>query len=151
MNSPDKIRCLLLPTMGYKIILPHSSVEEVLPFAVIEETEDSRKYIMGMLNWRRYKLPLISMEALNNQSKPEVKRRTRAAVVQCVSADGELKYFSIILSGMPKMIVLSAADMIDVADDSRPACTVKKVSVNGEQVYIPDMAAIEYVLNKVRK
>ena len=151
MNSTTKLRCILLPTTDYKLILPHSSVEEILPFAVIEETVNSSNYIMGMLNWRRYKLPLISMEALNNQSKPEIKRRTRAAVVQFVSADGELKFFSIILSGMPKMIVLSAADMIDVADDSRPACTVKKVSVNGEQVYIPDMAAIEYVLNKVRK
>ena len=148
MNATNKLRCILLPTADYKLILPHSSVEEILPFAVIDEKKDSSNYILGILNWRRYKLPLISMEVLNNQSRPEIKRRTRAAVVQFVSADGEVKYFSIILSGMPKMIVLSSADLIDLDEEKGPACTINKVSINDGIFYIPDMSAIEYVLNK---
>ncbi|MDH5183978.1 MAG: chemotaxis protein CheW [Gammaproteobacteria bacterium] len=151
MNSTTKLRCILLPTTDYKLILPHSTVEEILPFAVIEEKKDSSNYILGVLNWRRYKLPLISMEVLNHQVRPEIKRRTRAAVVQFVSADGVVKYFSIILSGMPKMIVLSPSDLVDLDEDNRPACTIKKVSFNEETAYIPDMSAIEYVLNKALK
>lgn len=150
INSNTKLRCILLPTTDFKLILPHSSVEEILPFAVIEEKKDSSHYIMGTLNWRRYKLPLISMEALNNKPRPEIRRRTRAAVVQFVSAEGEVKFFSMILSGMPKMVVLSSADIVDMDDESRPACTLKKVSVNDEQFYIPDISAIEYVLNKAK-
>lgn len=150
MNATNKLRCILLPTTDYKLLLPHSAVEEILPFAVIEEKKDKSNYILGVLNWRRFQLPLISMEVLDNKTRPEIKRRTRAAVIQFISADGEVKYFSIILSGMPKMLVLAATDLIDLDEDSLPACTLKKVSLNEDVAYIPDISAIEYVLHKLK-
>ena len=150
MNSTTKLRCILLPTTDYKLILPHSTVEEILPFAVIEEAQNTSHYILGTLNWRRFKLPLISMEVLDNKERPEIKRRTRAAVIQFVAADGEVKYFSIILAGMPKMIVVSATDIIDVDEEKRPSCTLKKVMLDNEPAYLPDISAIEYVLKKAK-
>lgn len=150
MNSTTKIRCMLLPTTDYKLILPHSTVEEILPFAVIDEKEGSSNYILGIINWRRYKLPLISMEVLDNKPRPEIKRRTRAAVIQFVNADGEVNFFSIILTGMPKMIVLDSSELVEETEEKSPACIAQKVSIEGEPFYIPDMAALEYILKKVK-
>jgi chemosensory pili system protein ChpC len=141
------IRCLLMPIQDYNLIVPHSSVDEILPFAVVEETEDSG-FIIGSLQWRRESVPLVSFEVLNKSEKPELKRRTRAAVMHVNSTETAVQNFAIVLAGMPKMLVISERDLMDIDEDNLPNCTARKVDVGDVTAYIPDLDALEYILNK---
>ena len=155
MNSPDTIdnktlRCLLMPLKDFNLILPHSSVDEILPFAVVEGT-DAKGFVIGNLLWRRESIPLISFEVLNKGERPEIKRRTRAAVMHVNSTESDVQNFAIILSGMPKMLVVSAADLVEVDESRLPQCTARKVEINNTEAYIPDLDALEYILHKQYK
>ena len=157
MNSDEiadisTLRCLFLPLREYNLIIPYSSVDEILPFAVVEN-DDAEGFIVGKLLWRRDTIPLVSFEVLNNQEKPEIRRRTRAAVmhVNTENTATAIQNFAIILSGMPKMLVISDADLLEVDEEHLPNCTSREVEVNGEKAYIPDFDALEYILHKKYK
>jgi chemosensory pili system protein ChpC len=155
MNSTESagnktLRCLLMPLKDYNLIVPHSSVDEILPFAVVEDDEEEG-FIIGRLLWRRESIPLVSFEVLNKEEKPEIRRRTRAAVMHVNSTDTGVHNFAIILSGMPKMLVISESDLMEMDEERLPHCTSRKVDINKTIAYIPDLDALEYILHKKLK
>lgn len=147
IHATKSLRCLLLPLRDYNLLLPHSSVDEILPFAVVEESDD-KGFIIGQLSWRRESIPLVSLEVLNKAEQPELKRRTRAAVLHVNSLDSKIQNFAIILSGMPKMLVLSDGDLTEEDESNLPNSTARKVAINDVTAYLPDLDALEYILNK---
>lgn len=149
-SSLNTIRCLLLPLKEFNLLVPHSSVDEILPFAVVEDDNED-DFIIGTLSWRRESIPLVSYEVLNKHEKPEIRRRTRAAVMHVNAESSGIQNFSIILSGMPKMLVLSEVDFIEIDEGNLPNCTSRKVDIHNTMAYIPDLDALEYILHKKYK
>ncbi|MBD3609474.1 MAG: chemotaxis protein CheW [Gammaproteobacteria bacterium] len=145
--STEQLRCLILPFKHLSMVLPHSMVEEIIPFAVVEPLEEEKKFHMGTMSWRKGMVPLISVEALDKQDKPEIKRRTRAAVIQMGAAE-QSRYIAMILSGMPKMVVMSDTDIVSESSENMPACMAVRVDLNGTDVFVPDMDAFEYIVSK---
>lgn len=155
MDASPSLRCLLMTVQGGQIILPNSLVAEVLPFATPLQIEAAPHWVTGAMLWHNLTTPLISLGRLVFRVTPDADLNSRIIIVNTLSSDSRLLHFGILGTAAPRPLNLQRADLnvdLDIpdADRNRPG-VLSWASYQGQPVVIPDMDAIEAVLQPLAR
>ncbi len=146
--STEMLRCVLMPLPSVQVLLPNSSMVEVLPYAHPLSIEDAPFWVLGTMLWRTMNVPLLSMERLiNDEVNVNTESYSRIIMVNSLSRDPKLLYFGLVSADAPHPIVLERS-MIEPYKSQEPLKVgiLSMALFNQHVVCIPDMEALAAVL-----
>ncbi|MDX1656346.1 MAG: chemotaxis protein CheW [Candidatus Competibacteraceae bacterium] len=150
--AAESLRCFLMPfTGGGQLLLPNSTLLEVLPFAPPLPLEGAPAWVLGKLLWRARTVPLVATERLATGQRPEPTPRSRIVMVHALGGNPKLPFFGFMATGAPRAVKLEEGDLVQDTDQSREddeprEGVLNRVKLGAERAVIPDLDRIEEVL-----
>lgn len=147
----DTVHCLLLPINGDVVLLPNAAVAEVIPFSDPTAVDDAPDWLVGYINWRERRVPLIMFETASDGQAAKIHKSSRIAVLNTLNGNNKLPYIAIVMQGLPSLQIVRT-NVIQYAE--RPAeqrQSVKAyVNLNGVAAIVPDIDDLEARLTRIQ-
>jgi chemosensory pili system protein ChpC len=149
------VPCLMIPVEGEMVLLPNAAIAEIVGYSEPEQVDKAPNWLLGLISWRGYKIPLLSYEALTGGEPLLNEGRVRIAVVNTLKGSKAVPFFGIVTRGIPKLTQANQGMVINSAEeggksDSRTG-VLQNVLVHGNPAVIPDLDAIESLLLELPK
>lgn len=148
MSAPDalpaEIRGVMLPVTGGRVLVPGTTMAEVITYAHPTPIGNAPPWLLGRLAWRGWGVPVLAFSVLAGAAEHESTDNTRVAILKALTGHARLPYFGVLTQGFPRLTLISE-DLL-VADDAaraKPAGVRECVRVHDEPAWIPDLAAVE--------
>lgn len=146
----DKVRGLLVSLEGETLLVPNVAVAEVLPYSELDSSADGPDWLRGFLDWRGYRLPVVSIEVVHGHAAPAIDKHSRIAVLNTVKGDGGISFYAILTRGIPHLARLGDEDIAMAgAFDEAASGELARVQVNSQRAIIPDLEALETLVEEV--
>lgn len=147
MADKKVIKCLLLPMKTSNIIVPNTSIAEIVSVEHVLPVNDAPTWMLGYLSWRRRSVPLISFDAVQQGEPDFLTPRSKIAVLYSISEDATFPYMALLMQRAPKVINITE-DVIKQAGADHNSGNIKLVLKNAvinEDVVadILDLKAVE--------
>jgi len=139
----QEVASLLIPLQGQSILLPNVTVAEIIPSVPVQPIEQSPQWYLGNFQWRELTVPLLSLEALNEESAPAIHSRARFAVLNTTGLHTDLPFIAILTQGLPRLARVNEDEISAREDAENRRYDLMHVSWAGEYTLIPDVTAIE--------
>lgn len=141
---PHEIRGVMLPVTGGRLLVPNTTMAEVITYARPAPVADAPAWLLGRLAWRGWGLPVLAFPVLAGVAEREPTENTRVAILKALNGHARLPYFGVLCQGFPRLTLISE-DML-VPDDEAgviPTGVREQVRVHEETAWIPDLAVVE--------
>jgi chemosensory pili system protein ChpC len=146
------VRSQLIPLEGLRLVLPNTAIAEIVSFKKFDVPENEvARWILGTIDWRELRIPLISFEMASGQldKQPTVNKNTRIVVLNTVTGSEQLHFYGLVVQGIPRLIALDHSNTHDAPDQLElNPFELRKVLVDGNIATIPDQEAIENSLSE---
>ncbi|HEB58199.1 MAG TPA: chemotaxis protein CheW [Gammaproteobacteria bacterium] len=140
----DVINCLLIPIRNEQILLPNTAIAEVISWQKPEPTQDGPEWFLGMMNWRDYRVPVISFEAAIGGQVAPPSPRSRIVVLNTLNGNTNLPYIGLLSQGIPHLQVVGINAVMPNNDITVPSPTVASYALLGNQpVMVPNIDDLE--------
>ena len=140
----DVVNCLLIPLKGEQVLLPNTTVAEVVSYQKPEPTQDGPEWFLGMVNWRDYRVPVFSFEAAIGGKVATPTSRSRIVVLNTLNGNARLPYIGLLSQGIPHLQVVGMNAIMPNNDISVPSPTVASYALLGNQpVMVPNIDDLE--------
>lgn len=144
---PHEIRGVMLPVTGGRVLVPNTTMAEVIAYAHPTAVADAPPWLLGRLSWRGWGLPVLAFSALAGVAAEESTGNARVAVLKALSGHARLPYFGMLTQGFPRLTLIS--DEMLTPDENAPELPVgvrEQVVVHDEPAWIPDLGTVENLL-----
>ena len=147
MAEQTEIRGLMIPVTNGRVLLPNASVAEVITLSVPEKIPNAPEWLMGRINWRGWRLPLLSFSLLAGMALEEGSRGTRVTVLKALSGHAKMPFLAMLAQGFPRLTTLSP-DILVPSNESMPTRpgVLMNIIVRDDQAVIPDLGQIEQLI-----
>jgi chemosensory pili system protein ChpC len=138
----QEVASLLVPLRDYLLLLPNVSVAEIVPITQVSPVSNAPAWYLGDCIWREQKVPLLSFEVLNGDTKAGVSSRARFAVLNSTGVSDDLPFIAIVTQGIPRLARVNEEEIREREGDKKPF-ELMHVSWAGEDAVIPDVSRME--------
>ncbi len=150
-NAPglvqEKIQSLIIPLRYTNMILPQSSVAEIIPVVSPQEKRGVKPWFTGLFTWRAQQVPLISVETLCDSTKTDqFNKARRIAVLYGLENIPGIEYLAIEIQAIPHPVLLGHDDLISIESSEECEVIKRHVQAVGIKAFLPDMSFIEHTL-----
>lgn len=144
----QEIRGVLLPLKTGQLLLPNTSVAEVIGLRDPEQQGDAeRPWLMGWFNWRHQTLPLVDFDRVLGERESAVNTRARIAICHATGGNPKLPYIGLKLQAIPHLVrVTEEVIALPEGEVALPPMTLCQLQLNGREAWIPDLEALEQAL-----
>jgi chemosensory pili system protein ChpC len=128
---------MLLPLQSGTMLVPYSVVQEIIAYRSPEPSEAMPSWILGMLDWHRWKLPVISAEKLLGAAFAATGKKRHIVVCNLLNGDDTLPCVGVVTQGIPQLVRVDADAMIPLGEASPSPWVAQQLRFRGEEVWIP--------------
>ena len=133
-------------------MLPNTAVAEVVGYREAEPLPDAPDWLLGSLEWRERRVPLISLEAACEGEPARPSTRSRVAVLNTLNGNLELPYIAVLTQGIPQLRLLAADSLEPVPEAAAGRTSVAAaVRVGSATALVPDIDDLERRVLKLRR
>ncbi len=141
------IRGVLIPISGGRLLLPNTTVSEVITMSTPEPIDGAPDWLLGRVGWRGWRLPLVAFSVLAGLPRPEGALNSRVTVLKVFGGNPRLPFVALVTQGFPRLTTISEDVLVAVDDgEDLPTGVRQRVLVHDEEAIIPDLATIEWLV-----
>lgn len=141
---PREIRCVLVPVGNARLLLPNSTIAEVITQTRAEPLLDAPAWLLGRIAWRGWRVPLVSFTQLAGTEEGDAELSVRVAVLKALGGNPKLPFIAVLTQGFPRLTTLNAELIIPTRDgNALPPGVRAQVLVRDDVAVIPDLEGIE--------
>ena len=139
------IRGVLIPISETRLLLPNAVIAEVITFVSPDPVATKATWLLGKVNWRNYKLPLISVASYAGFVGRESLLNVKIAILKGLSGKAQVPFLAVLTQGFPKLTAIGPETVqIDTIAEKRPGIAMSvRLTVDESDAHIPDLDAIE--------
>ncbi len=142
-TGDHKLPVMMLPLVTDNMLVPDIMVVEVCQQLPVQTVEDSPEWFAGYIQWRNYKIPLISFETLNGAMALDVSRIDKIAVIKSTAEHGYLPYYAVAISASPSIHEIVGESVLPEEGRPRGRAELLSVALEGKTAGIPNTEWIE--------
>lgn len=140
MAENASIRCMQLPLVDMQLLLPNSSVAEIIGYT--EPEVAGSDWYDGKISWRGVMVPVVSIEKMCQSQSVEPGPRSRIAIIYNLDGGDDLPYFGIILQDIPRAYLAEEERLIQSMEQLECEFLSTRADALMDQLYIPDLESI---------
>jgi len=147
MSAPaprQDLYAVLMALAGDTLLLPNVAVTEVLSFDRLQP-QPGEGALAGWCEYNNRRLPVARFEVLNGGTVPAPTRRTRVAVVNCISGKLAVGQYGLLCQGYPHLVTLNRTALTreGLAAGDRADLVLARVKIANTAAAIPNLEALE--------
>ncbi len=141
----------IVPLDNDALLLPNSAVIEVRGLEGMQMRTEPPGWFLGLVPWREYELPAVSLEGMMGRALPLRSRRTRLLIINSVGSSLNTGLLALVCQGYPHLTGFNRAAMQAVALEGRDPddLVLSRVRVANTLAFIPDLDRIESKLAQI--
>lgn len=144
------VHCLNIPLHEKNALLPNAAVAEVIAYHEPDTVVDGPSWLLGHLQWRDRKVPLVSLEAATGDDVIE-KTGPRIAVLNTLNSNPKVPYIAILLQGIPSLTLVQPKKVSwdDTNQPGQNSSIAGYVKLEEGSAFIPDIDNLEDRIEKL--
>lgn len=142
----ESIRSLIVALANGQLILPYSLVQEIIVWEEPTPIEDSPEWLLGQVQWRRWKLPVVSAERLAGEDLSHTARKAHIVVCSLLRKDDEMPCVGIVAQGVPQIATADSATIVALEEASEMEWAAAQMNYKGQRAWVPDFTALAKAL-----
>lgn len=139
-----EVRGVTIPLTGCRLLLPNACVSEVITYGPPQLIEDAPDWVLGTINWRGWRAPLVSFAQRAGIAEEEPISAAKVAILKAFSGVHTMPYVGLLAQGFPRLTTVTADDIR--VESSAPEGVLYSVVVDNERALVPDLDSIEDVV-----
>jgi chemosensory pili system protein ChpC len=136
------VRCMLLPLATMNLLVPNSTVAEIVGYSAPRPLVDSSDWFSGVSLWRGVYVPIVKVEEMCRIDTALVRPRSRFAILYNPNKDDELPYLGIHIQDIPRAYLAEAESMESSSDDGLSQYLLSRVDEDQKSRFIPNLDTI---------
>lgn len=139
------IRGVLIPISETRLLLPNAAIAEVITFVSPDPVATRATWLLGKVNWRNYRLPLISIASFAGFVGRESLLNVKIAILKGLSGKAQVPYLAVLTQGFPKLMTIGPESVqVDTVTEKRAGIAMSvRLTSDESDAHIPDLDAIE--------
>ncbi len=134
----DPLPIILLPLKECVMVLPNTSVAEVIAAVEVIQAKNSPLWHLGFIQWRGLRLHLIAFENLTGLYPGAMKLKSQIAILNRISPAGKIDFIALVLNGLPRLFRVNADDLT-IVSERRDDLIQMNILLKGERCVIPNL------------
>ena len=153
-DLPEQLRGVIVQTGAGQLLLPNSVITEVLSFSDPDAVEGAPEWLLGLIRWRGWQVPLLDFASLagvqTRAGQVQGGGRRRVIVIKALGGNPRMPYMALLADGFPRLVTVKA-DTLDAPADALDtgACIRAIATLNDEEAIIPDLDQVEAKLTQL--
>ena len=151
-----QVNSLLLPVVDNVLLAPQVAVAEVLNWGeqgaddLLPDKADTSPHCYGWINWRDQTIPLLSFDSIYSGQRPLLDKELKIVICNAVFKASATGFYALLVSNFPRALRLSMeGEMVLESTPSDKPGAQMQVSVDGEEVLIPDFEYLEQIVAEI--
>ncbi len=145
-KSPE-IRCLLIPTDGESLLLPITTMAEVIDITQLQAMDDTPPWLLGQVEWENRQVPVFSFSALiNGRDVGELSSRSKIMILKSLSDSARVPYLGLLLVGLPRSVDIKEETLVATGDEKKSLGVFSRVTVDEQDAIIPDLDRLTHLV-----
>jgi chemosensory pili system protein ChpC len=152
-KQQDEVDSLFVQLGNNSLLVPMSSVAEVVQHVTCEPQADAPAWLLGWVEWRKQRVPFISFEVLAGGDRPGDSEASLALVMNTLnhsqnSATG-FSFYAIHIQDFPHLVRISEDDQLqEISGTTKASYTTMKVGLDERVALVPDLESMEKYLSE---
>ncbi|KPJ91855.1 MAG: hypothetical protein AMJ55_10745 [Gammaproteobacteria bacterium SG8_15] len=139
------VRSQLIGLEALRLILPNTAIAEVVAYTQPELPDESMpEWFLGYVNWRGYRIPVVSFEQMIDQAGSKPDRRSRVIILNSISADPDRPFYGLLATGIPRLMSVDTHSIQNAPEiGDTDVLIMRHVVVDNHPAVIPDQYELE--------
>lgn len=147
--SNKEIRTIMAPLTVGHVLLPNTSVAEIMAFVKPEPFKNAPAWLLGELAWEGWQVPVICYEKLiDKKSGNAITPKARILIIKTLGESTQLNYIGLLIQGLPKLKKVTADSLVEKQTAGLPDTLFSKVSIDDVEAMIPDIGDLTLVVEQ---
>ncbi|WP_289281423.1 MULTISPECIES: chemotaxis protein CheW [unclassified Methylophaga] len=140
------VHCMLIPLQKHYLLLPNSTITEVLPKATIKQAATKMTPWLEWVEWQQKKLAVVDLETLLKQNIETLYPANKLCIIEGINADADIGYYAIPCTGSPQLITLNASALKMTHDQNNSDYLYCQIKVGNKVAFIPNLDKLEIAI-----
>ncbi|WP_461482652.1 chemotaxis protein CheW [Porticoccus sp.] len=137
-----EVDSLFVPVKNHRLLVPAAGVAEVVQQIDCEPAATGPGWLLGWMEWRLQRIPLISFERLGGAvTAPE--DGGMALVLHTMTATEQFRFYALQIQGFPHLMRVTPADLMQEMGSEHHPFSLMAVAMDSLQALIPDFEQLE--------
>ncbi|MDQ7072340.1 MAG: chemotaxis protein CheW [Gammaproteobacteria bacterium] len=146
-HSTDFIPCMLIPLQHHYLLLPNTTLAEVIPMPNLEHVSNKPQYWVGQCYWHSWQIPVIDLEGLVQDHPASTDDANKLCVVRGINDSSSISVYGLPCYGVPQLIHLTESALNPIEDAIDSTYLHSQIQIGNNIAYIPNLDNIEAALN----
>ncbi len=146
-NTTDFIPCMLIPLQQHYLLLPNSTIAEVIPMPQVSAVAEKPSFWVGECHWHTRELPVINVEALIEDKPIDVTAANKLCVLHGINESSDIPVYSLPCYGVPQLIYLNESTLLLAEESQDSDFVLYTLQIGKKTAYIPNLDTIETSLS----
>ena len=142
-NHTAYIHCMLIPLEQHYLLLPNTTIAEVIPRIRINPTMDLPEFWLGHIEWREQTLPVVDMEGLIENKSLNPQQSSKLCILRGINADAKISFYAIPCFGSPQLITLNESALQQTHDSNDSKFLHCQIKIGNKVAFIPNLDNFE--------
>lgn len=142
--SNDFIPCMLIPLHQHYLLLPNTTIAEVIPMPRITLAENNPSYIIGQYPWSTHQLTILDLESLVENEEGHSEQANKLCILYSINSESNLEAYALPCHGAPQLIHLNET-ALKLVDELGAASEFLhcRTHIGNKIAYIPNLDKLE--------
>ena len=142
-----EIHCMLVPTNPETLLIPTSTMAEVLDYTPPQPMEGAPPWLLGQVEWESRQIPVFSFsDLINGSDDGKIPSRSKIMVLKSLSDSARVPYLGLLLADLPRPICIKAETLTETGDDNKALGVFSHVLVDDTEAIIPDLDRLTHLV-----
>ncbi len=147
-DEENKVRCLTLNFLSYKMLIPNVLVAEVTEPVKVNPQLGAPEWFGGMIKWREQNVPVVILEKVMNTNASKPRGFRRILIVNAPNNKYCSPFIALGCQSLPSVTLIEKEHVAITDIDSKVAVYIK---LDGELYIIPRIEILEKIVSNVMK
>lgn len=140
------IHCMLIPLQKHYLLLPNSTITEVIPKATINSSSTRTTPWLEWVDWQQKSLAVVDLETLLAQDVETVYPANKLCIIEGINAEADIGFYAIPCTGSPQLITLNASALKMTHDQNASEFLYCQIKIGNKVAFIPHLDNLELAI-----
>ena len=148
-HSSDELRGVLVQTAEERLLLPNTTVAEVMSRVPVQPLPGAPHWLPGQIQWHGLSVPVVSFARLAGLGEEPVGGSSKIMVIKALGGNPQLPYIALLTPSFPRLVSVPRDGLLaDATEDALPLGVHMRVLLGEESALLPDLERIEAMVDE---
>ena len=142
-----EVHCMLIPVDPETLLLPTSTMAEVIDFIQPAPIESTPGWLLGQVEWESRQVPVFSFsDLINGSDAGQVPSGSKIMILKSLSNSARVPYLGLLLGDLPRPVVVKETNLEETGDEKKSLGAFSQVTVEEQEAIIPDLDRLTHLV-----